>query len=133
MDNDIENEYNKERKDRELLLFDNGFTDMPYNDNNAKINNEGSNNKRKNINWFTVYLLLFKNTLNSKNIVPKEELKLRLNIIRKYLPSYYNCQKNIENSNTSSIMKKFTYHLYSKNNLLKKLIEKKKRKKIIFF
>ena len=133
MDNDIENEYNKERKDRDLLLFDNGFTDMPYNESNVKINNDSSSNKRKNINWFTVYLLLFKNTLNSKNIVPKEELKLRLNIIRKYLPPYYNCQKNIENSNTSSIMKKFTYHLYSKNNLLKKLIEKKNERKLSFF
>ena len=56
--------------------------------------------------------MLFKNTLTSKSLVPKDELKLRLNIIRQYLPPYYNCQKNIEKSNSNSILKKFTYHLY---------------------
>ena len=30
MDNELENEYNKERKDRELFLFDKGFTDISY-------------------------------------------------------------------------------------------------------
>ena len=133
MENNIENEYNIERKDRELLLFDKGFTELPYNEKNEKINKVNNNLKRKNINWFTVYLVLFKNTLNSKSLVPKEELKLRLNIIRKYLPPYLNCQKNIENSNTSSIMKKFSFHLYSKNNLMAKLMEKKQSKVITFF
>lgn len=133
MEKNIENEYNIERKDRELLLFDKGFTELPYNEKNEKINIANNNLKRKNINWFTVYLVLFKNTLNSKSLVPKEELKLRLNIIRKYLPPYLNCQKNIENSNTSSIMKKFSFHLYSKNNLMTKLMEKKQSKVITFF
>ena len=41
--------------------------------------------------------MLFKNTLTSKSLVPKEELKLRLNIIRQYLPSYYNCLKILRN------------------------------------
>lgn len=134
MENKDENEYNKERKDRELLLFDKGFTKLPYNEKNKKINKGSNNLKKKNINWFTVYLVLFKNTLSSKNLVPKEELKLRLNIIRKYLPPYLNCQKGIENSNTSSIMKKFTYHLYSKNNnLMAKLKEKKSDNVITLF
>ena len=133
MEKNIENEYNIERKDRELLLFDKGFTELPYNEKNEKKNIANNNLKRKNINCFTVYLVLFKNTLNSKSLVPKEELKLRLNIIRKYLPPYLNCQKNIENSNTSSIMKKFSFHLYSKNNLMTKLMEKKQSKVITFF
>ena len=133
MDNELENEYNKERKDRELFLFDKGFTDISYSENNLKKSKDKIILKKKNINWFTVYLALFKNTLSSKSLVPKEELKLRLNIIRKYLPSYYNCQKNIENSNTNSIMKKFTYHIYSRNNLLKKLIEKKNERKFSFY
>ena len=132
MEYDIEKEYNNERKDRELFLFDKGFTEMPYNEQKENTDKKDNKLKKGNINWFTVYLALFKNTLNSKNLVPKEELKLRLNIIRKYLPPYYNCQKNLENSNTNSILKKFTYHLYSNNNLMKKLVEKKNEKKFSF-
>ena len=130
MDNDKENEFNSDKKDRELILFDKGLNEIPYNEKKEK---ENTNKKRKNINWFTVYMILFKNTLNSKNLVPKEELKLRLSIIRKYLPPFYNCQKNIENSNTNSILKKFSYHLYSKSNLMQRLIEKKNTKKILDF
>ena len=130
MENNKENDFNREKKDRELILFDKGFIEIPYNEKNEKAS---SNIKNKSINWFSVYLTLFKNTLNSKNLVPKEELKLRLNIIRKYLPPYYNCQKNIENSNSSSILKKFSYHLYSKSNLIQRLIEKKNTKKILDF
>ena len=132
MEYDIEKEYNNERKDRELFLFDKGFAEMPYNEQKENTDKKDNKLKKGNINWFTVYLALFKNTLNSKNLVPKEELKLRLNIIRKYLPPYYNCQKNLENSNTNSILKKFTYHLYSNNNLMKKLVEKKNEKKFSF-
>ena len=130
MDNDKENEFNSDKEDRELILFDKGLNEIPYNEKKEK---ENTNKKRKNINWFTVYMILFKNTLNSKNLVPKEELKLRLSIIRKYLPPFYNCQKNMENSNTNSILKKFSYHLYSKSNLMQRLIEKKNTKKILDF
>lgn len=130
MDNNKENEFNSDKKDRELILFDKGLNEIPYNEKKEK---ENTNKKRKNINWFTVYMILFKNTLNSKNLVPKEELKLRLSIIRKYLPPFYNCQKNIENSNTNSILKKFSYHLYSKSNLMQRLIEKKNTKRILDF
>ncbi len=134
MEKNINDDYNKEKIDRNLLLFDNGFTELSYNGKNETINkNEIEGLKRKNINWYTFYLILFKNTLISKSLVPKEELKLRLNVIRQYLPPYYNCQKNIENSNTNSIMKKFTYHIYSRNNLLKKLIEKKNERKFSFY
>ena len=134
MENNINNYYNKEKIDRNLLLFDNGFTELSYNGKNETINkNENEDLKRKNINWYTFYLMLFKNTLTSKSLVPKEELKLRLNIIRQYLPPYYNCQKSIEKSNSNSILKKFTYHLYSKNNLLKKIINRKNNKKLILF
>jgi hypothetical protein len=65
--------------------------------------------------------------------VPKEELKLRLNIIRKYLPSYHNCPKSTEESNSNSILKKFSYHLFTKNNLLQKMFDRKTTKNIIFF
>ena len=134
MENNINNYYNKEKIDRNLLLFDNGFTELSYNGKNETINkNENEGLKRKNINWYNSYLMLFKNTLTSKSLVPKEELKLRLNIIRQYLPPYYNCQKSIEKSNSNSILKKFTYHLYSKNNLLKKIINRKNNKKLILF
>ena len=134
MEKNINDDYNKEKIDRNLLLFDNGFTELSYNGKNETINkNEIEGLKRKNINWYTFYLILFKNTLPSKSLVPKEELKLRLNIIRQYLPPYYNCQKNIEKSNSNSILKKFTYHLYSKNNILKKIIDTKNNQKLLLF
>ena len=127
----IKIDFKEEKNDRELILFDKGFSDLSY---NAQTNNNDNNNyKRKRINWFTVYLILFKNTLSSKNLVPKDELKLRLNIIRKFLPQYYNCQKITENLNTNSILKKFTYHLYSKNTLFQKIIDKKNTNKLLYF
>ena len=52
--------------------------------------------------------------------------------MRKYLPSYYNAPKSNEITNSSSILKKFTYHVYSKNNLFKRLLEKHSRKKSLF-
>ena len=36
MDNDIEKDYNNERKYREFFLFDKGFAEMPYNEKNEK-------------------------------------------------------------------------------------------------
>ena len=125
------------KKNKELLLFDKGLNELEIKeidektDHNSDINATKKNKKQ--INWFTLYLVLFKNTLSSKNLVPKEELKLRLNIIRKYLPSYHNCPKTTEESNSNSILKKFTYHLFTKNNLLQKMFDKKTSKKLILF
>lgn len=135
--NDDITDYRKMKKNKDLLLFDKGLNELEIKeidekpDINADINTTKKNKKQ--INWFTLYLVLFKNTLSSKNLVPKEELKLRLNIIRKYLPSYHNCPKSNEESNSNSILKKFTYHLFTKNNLLQKMFDKKTPKKLIFF
>jgi hypothetical protein len=139
MENIMQNAQNSERKDRNFILFDNGFAELQCKEKNVKKEkkekkeNENENHIRKsNINWFTFYMVLFKNTLNSKHLVPSEELKLRLNIIRQYLPPFYNCQKNNEDSNAKSIIKKFTYHLYSKNNLSKKINEIKNQELLKF-
>jgi hypothetical protein len=137
MNDDNINDYRKMKKNKELLLFDKGLIelDIKENDEKADFNSDISTPKKskKQINWFTLYLVLFKNTLSSKNLVPKEELKLRLNIIRKYLPSYHNCPKTTEESNSNSILKKFTYHLFTKNNLLQKMFDRKASKNLIFF
>lgn len=123
-------ENNSDKLDKELLLFDKGFNDIQEISSKKKLSSEHT--KKNHVTWFTLYLKLFKNALSSKNLIPKEELKLRLNIMRKYLPSYYNAPKSNEITNSSSILKKFTYHVYSKNNLFKRLLEKHSRKKSLF-
>ena len=137
MNDDITDDYRKMKKNKELLLFDKGLNELEIKetDNKTDYNSDINITKKdtKQINWFTLYLVLFKNTLSSKNLVPKEELKLRLNIIRKYLPSYHNCPKSTEESNSNSILKKFTYHLFTKNNLLQKMFDKKNTKNLIIF
>ena len=137
MNDDNIDDYRKMKKNKELLLFDKGLNELEIKetDNKTDYNSDINITKKdtKQINWFTLYLVLFKNTLSSKNLVPKEELKLRLNIIRKYLPSYHNCPKSTEESNSNSILKKFTYHLFTKNNLLQKMFDKKNTKNLIMF
>ena len=123
-------ENNIDKLDKELLLFDKGLNDIQEISSKKKLTSEHT--KKNHVTWFTLYLKLFKNALSSKNLIPKEELKLRLNIMRKYLPSYYNAPKSNEITNSSSILKKFTYHVYSKNNLFKRLLEKHSKKKSLF-
>ena len=123
-------ENNMEKSNKNLLLFDKGFNDIQELSERKKLSQNTS--KRKPITWYTLYMILFKNTLSSKSLIPKEELKLRLNIMRKHLPSYHNVPKSSENINSNSLLKKFTYHLYSKNNFLKKLLEKAKERRAIF-
>ena len=65
---------------------------------------------KKKINWPLLYKILFKNILSSKEIISLEELNLRFNIIRNSLPKYYKGYKG-NNSNSSTIIKKFTYHI----------------------
>ena len=131
MENKYENE-NNEKIDKNLLIFDKGFNDIEEISLKKKLDQDVS--KRKPITWYTLYIVLFKNTLSSKNLIPKEELKLRLNLIRRDLPSYYNAPKSTESLNSNSLLKKFTYHIYSKNNFLKKLLEKgSKSRSILFF
>ena len=131
MDNKIENN-NQEKIDKNLLIFDKGFNDIQQ--LSSKKNLSQDYTKRMPINWYTLYLILFKNTLSSKHAIPKEELKLRLNIIRKYLPSFYNHPSASENSNSNSLLKKFTYHVYPKNNFIKRLLDKShQRRSILLF
>ena len=129
MENKVE-ENNTEKIDKSLYLFDKGFNDIQELSVRKRLSQNTS--KRKPITWYTLYMILFKNTLSSKSLIPKEELKLRLNIIRKHLPSYYNVPKSSENLNSNSLLKKFTYHVYSKNNFFKKLLEKADHKGSIF-
>ena len=126
MENKVE-ENNTEKIDKSLYLFDKGFNDIQELSVRKRLSQNTS--KRKPITWYTLYMILFKNTLSSKSLIPKEELKLRLNIIRKHLPSYYNVPKSSENLNSNSLLKKFTYHVYSKNNFFKKLLDAENKEK----
>ena len=121
---------NQEKIDKNLLLFDKGFNDVEELSTKKRLTQK--NQKRKPVNWYTLYKVLFQNTLSSKSLIPKEELKLRLNILRKHLPPYYNVPKTTENSNSNSLLKKFAYHVYPKNNFFKKLLEKSNKKGPIF-
>ena len=97
-------ENNIDKLDKELLLFDKGFNDIQEISSKKKLTSEHT--KKNHVTWFTLYLKLFKNALSSKNLIPKEELKLRLNIMRKYLPSYYNVPKSNEITNLLSFKKR---------------------------
>ena len=131
MEKNIEND-NDEKINKNLLIFDKGFNDIQELSSKKKL--EQNFKKRKPINWYTFYKVLFKNILNSKLLIPKEELKLRLNIIKQNLPSYYNVPNSSENSNSNSLLKKFSYHVYQKNNFLKKLLDKSnKRGSLLLF
>ena len=123
-------ERNIPKSHENLILFDKGFNDIQELSVRKKLSQY--NSKRKPITWYTLYMILFKNTLSSKSFIPKEELKLRLNIIRKHLPPFYNAPKSSENINSNSLLKKFTYHVYPKNNFYKKLLEKSKERASIF-
>ena len=110
------NDKSKEDKDKkEFLIFDKGLSEL-------KINKNKDKEIKQKINWFTLYKILFKNIINSKDIIPLDELILRFNIIRSSLPKYYKGYKTDE-SNSSIIIKKFTYHI-CKNR--KKKLKKKK-------
>ena len=118
------------RMDKNIVLFDKGFNDIQELSSQKRLAHNAIKNKP--INWYTLYLILFKNTLSSKHLIPKEELKLRLNILRKHLPSFYNAPKTTDNLNSSSLLKKFTYHAYSKSNFIKRLLDKSNMRSSIF-
>ena len=122
----------EEKINKNLLIFDKGFNDIQ--ELSAKKQLTQSYTKRKKVGWYNLYLNLFKNALSSKHAIPAEELKLRLNMIRKHLPSYYNAPKPSESSNSNSLLKKFTYHIYPKNNFIRRLLEKSnKRTSLLLF
>jgi hypothetical protein len=103
MKEESKNYYQEEKAKKEFLIFDRGLSELTV----PKTEEKKSKNKIK---WFFLYKILFKNILNSKEIIPIEELNLRFNIIRTSLPKYYKGYKG-NDSNSSAIIKKFTYHI----------------------
>lgn len=116
--------YQEEKAKKEFLIFDRGLSELTV--------SKEKESKRK-INWFILYKILFKNILNSKDVIPLDELILRFNIIRSSLPKYYKGYKG-NDSNSSAIIKKFTYHICkSKKKPIKimKLREKSEERKTV--
>ena len=103
MKEETKNYYQEEKAKKEFLIFDRGLTELSLPKTEEK-------KLRKKVDWFLLYKILFKNVLNSKEIIPIEELNLRFNIIRTSLPKYYKGYKGNE-SNSTAIIKKFTYHI----------------------
>ena len=100
---ETKNYYEEEKAKKEFLIFDRGLSELSMPKTDEK-------KAKQKINWFLLYKILFKNILSSKEIIPIEELNLRFNIIRTSLPKYYKGYKG-NNSNSSAIIKKFTYHI----------------------
>ena len=111
MKEESKNYYHEEKAKKELLIFDRGLSELPSKKYKEK-------EVKQKINWFTLYKIFFKNVLNSKDVIPIDELILRFNIIRNSLPKYYKGYKG-NDSNSSAIIKKFTYHI-CKNKKRKK-------------
>ena len=111
MKEEPKNCYHEEKAKKDLLIFDRGLSELPIQKYKEK-------EVKQKINWFTLYKIFFKNILNSKDVIPIDELILRFNIIRKSLPKYYKGYKG-NDSNSSAIIKKFTYHI-CKNKKKKK-------------
>ena len=97
------NYYQEEKAKKEFLIFDRGLTELSLPQTDEK-------KIRKKVDWLLLYKNLFKNILSSKEIIPIEELNLRFNIIRTSLPKYYKGYKGTD-SNSTAIIKKFTYHI----------------------
>lgn len=119
--------YQEEKAKKEFLIFDRGLSELTV--------TTEKDAKRK-INWFTLYKILFKNILNSKDVIPLDELILRFNIIRSSLPKYYKGYKG-NDCNSSAIIKKFTYHICKSKkkpiNILKLRQKSEERKYISSF
>ena len=106
MKEEPKNSYQEEKAKKEFLIFDRGLSELTMKSSKEK-------EIKQKINWFTLYKILFKNILNSKDVIPLDELILRFNIIRSSLPKYYKGYKG-NDSNSSAIIKKFTYHICKK-------------------
>ena len=119
MKDEPKNRYQEEKAKKEFLIFDRGLSELTVEKYKEKV-------VRKKINWFTLYKILFKNILNSHDVIPLDELILRFNIIRNSLPKYYKGYKGNE-SNSCAIIKKFTYHICKNKKKKKKRSPLKKR------
>ncbi len=104
-----------EKSKKEFLIFDRGLSKLTMTNNSEK-------ELKKKVNWFTLYKILFKNILSSKDVIPLDELILRFNIIRSSLPKYYKGYKG-NDSNSNAIIKKFTYHICKTKKRNKSLIK----------
>ena len=111
MKEEPKNSCHEEKAKKDLLIFDRGLSELTVQKYKEK-------EVKQKINWYTLYKMFFKNILNSKDVIPIDELILRFNIIRKSLPKYYKGYKG-NDSNSSAIIKKFTYHI-CKNKKKKK-------------
>ena len=103
MKEEPKNYYEEEKAKKEFLIFDRGLSEL-------SVPNTDEKKTKKKIDWLLLYKILFKNILSSKEIISLEELNLRFNIIRSSLPKYYKGYKG-NNTNSSTIIKKFTYHI----------------------
>ena len=129
MKEETKNYYEEEKAKKEFLIFDRGLSElsMPRADDKKA---------KKKVDWLFLYKILFKNILSSKEIISLEELNLRFNIIRTSLPKYYKGYKG-NNSNSSTIIKKFTYHICKNKKRYKSLqklglkTEEKEKEKLL--
>ena len=115
MNEEQKNSYQDEKAKKEFLIFDRGLSELSVKKYKEK-------EIKQKINWFTLYKILFKNILNSKDVIPLDELILRFNIIRSSLPKYYKGYKG-NDSNSSAIIKKFTYHICKNKKKNKNLLK----------
>ena len=115
MKKEIKNSYEEEKAKKEFLIFDRGLSKLTTTNYKEK-------ESKKKINWFILYKILFKNILSSKDVIPIDELILRFNIIRSSLPRYYKGYKG-NDSNSSAIIKKFTYHICKTKRRNKSLLK----------
>ena len=115
MKEEPKNSYQEEKAKKEFLIFDRGLSELTVKQYKEK-------EIKQKINWFTLYKILFKNILNSKDVIPLDELILRFNIIRSSLPKYYKGYKG-NDSNSSAIIKKFTYHICKNKKKNKNLLK----------
>lgn len=109
MKEDLKDYYQEEKAKKEFLIFDRGLTEL-------KPSSDKEKEKKKPVNWHMLYKILFKNILTSKDVIPIDELVLRFNIIRQSLPKFHKGYKGNE-SNSSAIIRKFTYHIYKNKKL----------------
>ena len=119
MKEEPKNSYQEEKAKKEFLIFDRGLSELTVKKYKEK-------EIKQKINWFTLYKILFKNILNSKDVIPLDELILRFNIIRSSLPKYYKGYKG-NDSNSSAIIKKFTYHICKNKKKNKNLLKLRQR------
>lgn len=98
-----EEDYEKEKFNEQFLLFDRGLSKLATMSPN-EIKGKGK------VNWFTFYGLFFRKILKSKDLIPLEEISLRIKLIRRNLPEYRPTNRK-PFLNSDLILKKFSYRM----------------------